>query len=320
MKGYMRRLTPWDDVFRLRRAGKLEAALAKLESRLDEEDAEYSPSLGALRASLRGEMARVAWDRGEIGKAEGLIRRAVEEAPEYPDLRYLLGRVLIACGETAAGRESLEEALRISPRYIAPVLALSILDANEGRLGEAIAALEELSQKSPPADEPSFQRALTFLREGSWEEAGPELLRAYREPTGELADAHYRIGRHLDEERPLDALEEAKSLALAYPNHPDAHHAVGLACLSLDWRDDALEAFHRALGVNPDYHEARIYLAWVLFSRGDSIRAECELKRILMQEPRHSNARALLEKRGAVGVRKIDQNPSPGEKSRSGDS
>ena len=88
----------------------------------------------------------------------------------------------------------------------------------------------------------------------------------------------------------------------SYPAYADSHHALGLSCLALEWWDDAHEAFVRALRCNSDFHEARVYLAWGLFARGESARAEAELRRVLEADPDHGSARGLLGRRGAARV------------------
>jgi tetratricopeptide (TPR) repeat protein len=210
--------------------------------------------------------------------------------------------VLLVKSDLPGARKAFEEALSISPKYTAPALGLALLAAKEGSLGEAIKSLEKLALDRPPEDEESFLKGVELLRNGSWEEAEPLLLRAFHQADRDLAEAKQRIGQHLDGGRPLEALEQAQAIVDRFPSYPDAHHFVGLSCLALEWWDDAIEAFARALRWNSEFHEARVYLACVLFARGESARAESELARVLRADPEHAAARRLLDERGSVAA------------------
>ena len=307
-----RQPNPWDLVFRLRRAGRIEDALAALDEQWREERKSGDGATARLRASLQGELARVVSERGNVALAGDLIREALQDAPSFPDLHYQLGTVLLHEGDATGARRAFETALTSSPRYVAPALALVVLDAREGQLGEAIRALEDLARRRAPDHEKLFQDGLRQLREAEWEKAEPLLLKAYHQRDRELAEEQQSVGRLLENERPLDALREALRLTGRFSAYPDSHHAVGLSCLALEWLDDAAEAFGRALGVNPDFHEARVYLAWVMFACGQSHRAEAELDRVLDVEPEHTSAQLLLLGRGAAPQRRFEKLRSAG--------
>jgi tetratricopeptide (TPR) repeat protein len=292
----------WDHVFRLRRAGRLEDALDALAADWPSHGSEKDGVETALRASLQGELARVCRERGDSARAESLLRRAIEDAPRFPDLRQQLGMVLLAESDLAGAREAFEQALTISSGYLAPTLGLILVQAREGNLGEAIHALEELARRRVPAEEDCYHQGLERLRHGLWEEAEPLLLRAFHQADEEVARAQQQVGQLLDKDAALDALEQSRTIVARYPSYPDSHHAMGLSCLALDWWDDANQAFCRALRCNSEFHEARVYLAWVLFARGESARAEAELRRLLEAAPGHGSARGLLVERGAGAI------------------
>ena len=306
MSRISRKTVPWDEVFRLRRAGRLESALTSLEEEWGTPREHESPSLSALGASIRGELARVARMQGHLDRAGQLLRLALRDAPQFPDLHYQRGLVAGLQNDLRSSREAFEEALRLDTGYLAPALSLALLEAREGKLGDAIGSLEELSVRQPPRYETEFRQGMEKLREGSWEDAEPLLLKAFQQRMDEFDETRMRIGRLLDEGRTTEALSEAKRLAAESPDHADAHHAVGLACLGLDWWDDAMEAFGRALRVNADFHEARVYLAWVFYARGESGAAEAELDRVLARDPGFVSAQKLRSNRGAGRV----HNPS----------
>jgi tetratricopeptide (TPR) repeat protein len=60
-----------------------------------------------------------------------------------------------------------------------------------------------------------------------------------------------------------DAIREIGEAITLYPNFPDLHNQMGLALSMNGDREAAVEAFRRALHLNPNYLEARLNLAIV---------------------------------------------------------
>ncbi len=290
----------WDDVFRLRRAGNPRQALEALEAVWLREDGTLSAAAARLRASLLGQMADQALLEGSVAEAERCLARALRDAPRFPDLYHRMGRLRWRAGETAEARRAFEKAVSLAPLYLAPRLELALLDAREGRLGEAIRALEEMGRRRTPDDLAAFQQGLGRLRSGDWEGAEPLVRAAYGELREDLKRELARIGRLLESGRPSEALEEARLLRRRAERFPDVALALGLVYRALGWGDDARETLMEAVRLNPHFHEARTYLAAVLFSQGDSALAEFQLEAVLADEPDYAPALSLLRERGGT--------------------
>ena len=57
------------------------------------------------------------FQQGQTDQALPLLRDARLRAPDNPEIRYHLAKVLFATGRQAEAREEAREALRISPRF-----------------------------------------------------------------------------------------------------------------------------------------------------------------------------------------------------------
>ena len=290
----------WDDVFRLRRSGRPAEALTALEAVWKRADGTLSVAASRLRASLLGQLADTATREGHPVEAERLLRAALGDAPRFPDLHYRYGRVRASEGDERAARESWKTAISLAPLYVAPRIELALLDARDGRLGEAIAALEEMARRRLPDDFAAFQSGLERLRLGDWEGAGPMLRSAYGELREDVKRELVRVGRMLESGRASEALHAARILRRRVERFPDVALCLGLVYRSLGWWDDAREVLSEAVRLHPRFHEARTYLAATLFAQGDSVLAERELETLLEDEPDYAPALALLRERGGT--------------------
>jgi Tfp pilus assembly protein PilF len=93
-------------------------------------------------------------------------------------------------------------------------------------------------------------------------------------------DLMLQVGRALFREGLVAPAHRFFELAAqAHPDSPDAAASVGYAAHRLSRDGDALYWLRRALEIDPDYAEARIYLANLLYDRGESEAALHHLSR-----------------------------------------
>lgn len=296
------RFAHWDQVLRLRRAGRPAEALEALEGDRRESGAAPTTQLRRLRASLLGELARTAREAGDPATAIKHLDRAREDGG-FPDLSYERGLAHLVLGEREAARAAFADALALAPRYTAAGLELALLEARDGRIAEAVSRLRRLGDSVPPEQRRRLTEGAERLRAGAWEEAEARVRDSFREAAAALHGSFLRFGRLLEEGDPMRALEAARQLVERYPSYADAQHALGLAYLALGWCDDAVAAFGRALERNPDYDESRVYLAWTLFTQGESREGDAELVRLLEASPGYEPALRLRDLRAAGRLR-----------------
>jgi len=176
---------------------------------------------------------------------------------------------------------------------------------NEGRFDEALDLLHEGSQLYPNSVElhvgmayaylaredfawarRSFERALTLDpdHEDTLAGSGEVLLKLGDRPRALAAfdrilalgfkedhELMLQIGRALFREGLLAAAQKFFEYAVnAQPDCPEAAACVGYACHRLNEDSGALYWLRRALQIDPQYSEARVYLANILYDRGET--------------------------------------------------
>jgi tetratricopeptide (TPR) repeat protein len=185
-----------------------------------ESGAALDPSLRE-RAALAG--AEAAHRLGHLETAARLFGRVLEAAPEHPDALAAQGEVLFALGDRRAAREALERRLGLAtadpqrPRHLALVGEAL---ADEGHVDEALEQLGAALREDPTQDGAHRVRAALLEREGRIGEA-VDALQAWAARAGDAAECAARLLRaaelELDRpgrEEPAEALlREALSVA-----------------------------------------------------------------------------------------------------------
>ena len=95
-----------------------------------------------------------------------------------------------------------------------------------------------------------------------------------------------------------DGLSLARE-ALELGENPRVWLLIGLCRKMLNESDAALDAFSRALALDPEYHEARIERSGLLWDLGRADAADADLNRVLRQDPENAFAWS------HVGIRKF---------------
>lgn len=231
---------------------------------------------------------------GQTARALDLLRRGLDEKPDYLALYPAYARVLERAGEPRRAESFLRNALRTHP---APEVfeALAALYERQGRLGEAILLLTDAVTARPGDEMLLFTLGAVYERQGEIEksleqmravlavnpdnsaalnfigytlaEAGRDFEEAERLLTraleikpdnGAYMDSlgwvYFRQG---DFERAVDILERAAALA---PGEPVINEHLGDAYSEVERRDRAAEAYRRALdalAASGDLEEAR---------------------------------------------------------------
>ncbi len=279
----------------LARAGSFEPALTAVADRLGH--GEPHPRRAAAAATVLVQIARLAESAGQSIAALQAIEGALDACPRWPDLHVQRARLLLArpgreLSQRTAARRALETALKLHPGYAAARFELSMLDAAEGRLGEALDTLRALAREHRGAETVTFERGLDYLRHAEWETAATVLSDALQLP-GTTADPLGPAREALAHDAPERALQLAHAALPMCEAWPDAHLTIGAAALQLGHLDDALVAFARALELNPELHAARLQLARALEGLGQTAQAAEQVALVLQRDAAHPEALAM---------------------------
>jgi tetratricopeptide (TPR) repeat protein len=232
------------------------------------------------------------------GDLEGAARdyvRATEVSPEFPDIRYSLGRTYEEMDRPDDAIAQYRRAIASNENYDHARTALAFCLLRAGRdeqAAEAFAAVLALRMRR--LTEP-YDRGLQRLREGMKSEAEEFFREAFLSAPNKF-EGHYRAALKLlkaeQYEKALDELDEAVALG---PKYGDLHNFRGVALCELGRVDEGIAAFRRTVALNPDYSVAKLNLAFVHLRAGQFKDAEHVLEAVLLQDPTQSVASAKLE-------------------------
>jgi len=269
-------------------------------------------AIGAAAAAL-ARVARLAEAAGNLDDAIAALDVAVRAAPTYADLHFQRAGLLLAAGRRHEGRQALEAALRINPQYFAARLDLALLDAREGRLGEALDTLRGLARDRNVREPRAYQQALHSLGQADWDQADARIKQAVRLADPVLDGALDRARALLHEGDAAQAAELLRGALARYPRYPDLHFLLGTLELHQGSLDDAVASFARALELNPDFHAARIRLARALESLGQLAQAADQVSLVLEYAPDEPQALEMQQRwSGRRGARRAQSAPRKG--------
>ena len=217
---------PFDDAIALAGAGRhADAVLRALE--IAGESPHEARAAAAAQALAR--IARLADSAGDLSAADRALEHAIILRPRYADLHFQYGALLVQRGRRAEARVELKAALEIHPRYLAARVELAMLDARDGRIGDALSELREVERDRGIAEPHSFQQGLQSLERADWDAAEAQFRRAVR-------GSHPSLDRQLERYRDLMAVGDPERAAEVlheavdrYEAYPDLHALLG-AC------------------------------------------------------------------------------------------
>jgi cellulose synthase operon protein C len=294
------------EYFLLTSTGDLKGAVAFIESKT-----KVDP-----KGTYRRLFVDVLRERKEYEKAEEVLRKLIEEAPDDANLAAALVQVLsLEAGEAAAAGKSdrqrtLDERALVMirdyrkryPRSVIFLQAECDLAARGGDLNRAVAITEEIDKIAPALTSGPLLRARLFSREGKTE----EVAKAYKEALERNSmqpDVRVLLGQELMKLHDFDeALKQARIVLDANKNRTDAMllEARALAetgasgSIRQASRRAAVERLEVAIAAEPKFLEAYHTLAEIEQARGNRPSAIAALQRDLKLNPQDGEAVARL--------------------------
>jgi len=232
------------------------------------------------------------------GDLEGAARdyvRATEVSPEFPDIRYSLGRAYEALDRVDDAIEQYRLAIASNAQYDHARTALAFCLLRAKRHDEAIEAFDAvLALRVRRLSEP-HAKGKQRLSESMASEAEEFFREAFLAAPNKF-EGHYRAALSLLKsehyEKALVELDQAIALG---PKYGDLHNFRGVALCELGRVDDGINAFRRSVALNPDYGVAKLNLAFAHLRAGQFKDAEHVLEEVLEQDPSQGVASAKLE-------------------------
>ena len=194
------------------------------------------------------DLAHQLYNEGRYDEALTLLKEGTSLYPQCVDLHIGMAYAYLAREEYAWARRCFEVALGIDPDQE---------DALAG-LGEALLKVGDRAGALR-----AFERVLSL---------------GYSDDL----ELMLQVGRSLFREQLLGHAQRFFELAAnAHPDNPDAAACMGYASHRLGNESQAVYWLRRALGLEPSFAEARIYLANMLYDRGETEAALTQLERTI---------------------------------------
>jgi tetratricopeptide (TPR) repeat protein len=241
-------------------------------------------------------ISRLAHASGDLTHARLALEEARRLAPMFADVHYRLALARLQGQQRASARRSLQEALRINPRYVAARVELALLDAREGMLGEALDTLRRLGDELTVEEPRLYRRGLESLEHADWESAGDQLRQALKLDQAGAQSVVEEFHARMERGDRAGAARVVRQALPSFPGYADLHHLLGIAELEEGHLDDAVSSLARALELHPDFHMARVHLARALEALGDLVQAEEQVAMVLESDPEHPHAAELAER------------------------
>jgi len=220
---------------------------------------------------LQGQMALTRRNGREAVQA---FRTVLRDQPELAHVQYFLGQAHVLAGEAPLARDSFERAATLYPGHVEAMLALAMLDNQDGHFQRSRARLEEVLKKQP-----AHFMAL-------------EMLFAVDLSTRDWIQARATAAR----------------LRLAVGESPVAFMAEGRLHEAQGQMSEAIASFERATLVNPEAPEPLLALIRLEVSQKQIDRARLRLGRLVTTRPDHPYAHGLLGELSALTGRQDEAN------------
>ena len=201
-------------------------------------------------------------------QAEGLIRAALAELPDYHEARFNLAVLLLT-------RDRPAEALPLIEQLLEARVELADLDfqhANAlralGRVRESIPIYQQAVAAQPDNTERLNNLGVALKDDGQFNEAA-DIFRQVVQRQDDNAAAWTNLGSTLKELGQLDAAIDSHRRAIAIrPNLQQAHCNLANALQTAGRFDDAVQSFQTAIALGPDFAVAHYNFGNCLLEMG----------------------------------------------------
>ncbi len=258
-------------------------------------------ALGGDVPEARNNLGVLLADMGESAAALTEFEMALEINPGYQEARLNLARLLEEGKKFDRAEKEYSTLLENNPENVAARHSLALLYDRTGRPDWALRAFQVLSRQAPDLAENYFLKAGQESRqEKKFKNAERYFLRAV-EINPQLAQGYAELGTtsYLAGKYRKGVEYFHKALALE-PQRPEFHYYLGLALDKTEQKEEALEAYRRAVELGGPV-ESRLSLAKAYLDSGDASRAIEELNQILEDDLGHDEAQKMLA-RAMAGV------------------
>jgi tetratricopeptide (TPR) repeat protein len=108
---------------------------------------------------------------GKLDEAEAHLKRALQLAPGFPDVNYLMGMLWMQRHDAGQARGYLEKAVQLAPKHAAALLALGEVEYLQKDYPHAIESLEQSASLKPGAWRANWLAGVAYYQQGDYSKA-----------------------------------------------------------------------------------------------------------------------------------------------------
>ena len=234
-------------------------------------------------------------NNGKLDEAIEEMETAVALKPEFADLRFSLGSLLMDAERYDKAKAHFIYALKINPKFFKAKMVFARALYVSGERIRAAETLDGVQAECPTFYRELLEHLLQTVRAGDDDSAVKQAFREILEDRPSSAQVRREIAvQAIQNGEYPEAIRELKKAISVNPDYPDLHNYLGIAYGNSGLADDAIEEFETALKINPFYLKARLNLALALYDQGRFEDAQDHIERVLSVQPENQLAKNLL--------------------------
>ena len=184
----------------------------------------------APKAKKEAQKGLDALHDGKYGEAQKHLEAALEMAPGNPDLNDRMGELFIVTKKYDQAQSYLQKAISLQPDNAGALTDLGWLHVQQGDSSDAQPLLQRAIAADPQRWFTHYLLALSYLREGQFDQARGEAATAVKVGKGQAIDAEYLLGECLAvlgrNEEAIKTLQEMLKDAPTSSNAPAAQTLI----------------------------------------------------------------------------------------------
>lgn len=256
--------------------GKTDEAFGELE-RIAAGDTGTTADMAMIAAAIK---------KRDFAKATKAIDGLEKKQPDSPLPHALRGTVLVAKGDVAAGRKSLEKALSLKPAYFPAAASLAALDLRDKKPEDARKRFESVLAADPKNVQAGLALAELRANTGAAADEVAGLINKTvqanpNEPLPRLALVRY----YLQAKEPKKAVSAAQDGVAAMPNSADMLDALGRAQQATGDNNQALAAYGKLAQLQPGSPQPFLRMAEINVAAKNNPEAIRNLQKALELKP-----------------------------------
>ena len=193
-------------------------------------------------------------ENGNLEKGEELLTEILKKHPEFHGVQYGMGTVQAMKGHYEESIIYFDKALEIFPYFIEAWFNRGVSYQKMLDVGNTIKSFQKVVEFGDPK-EPFVVSALELLH--SQEEITARETGLSLEQLLESEEVFDKAFLNMKDKKYEKAILGFEKVLAQNPNHPQSHGNIGLCYAYLEKKEEALAAYERALGLDPEYAPAQ---------------------------------------------------------------